>query len=149
MSLKGTIKPDHYPKNKYTLTVPGLPPLTILSIGDLEQEVSSAELPDRTRVSGGQRGMLETDVTTPAHHQVEQAAWEVWFKEGQDPVSPTYKKTCTLTQPSISGGKTRVVMLSGVWVMKRSEAGREMNDDGDQVTITYGLSIDDVSVISL
>lgn len=145
MAAKGTIKPDHIPVNKYELLIAGVAGhFTILTISGIEEELETVELPDRTRVSGGNTKAVEFEVTTPAHHFIEQAAWELWYKEGQDPVFPTYKKVGTLLMLSISGATLRSYSLAGVFITKRGLPDLEMENEGEQAVITWGLSADDV-----
>ena len=102
--MKGDVQPDHIPVNKYQLIVVGLPPLYFHQISGIEEELERTTLPDRTSASGGNTGPVEFTVMHPMHHAIEEAALEAWFQEGQDPVSPTYKKPATLIHLSNSGG---------------------------------------------
>jgi hypothetical protein len=144
MPAKGTIKADHIPINKFQLLVAGLPPLTVIKVSGIEEELEVVELPDRTMASGGNTKATEADVETPAHHVVEQAAWESWYAQAQDPVVPTYKRTATLLQQSLSGAIQRTWTLTGVFPKKRGLPDLDMGNAGDQAVITWALSIDDV-----
>jgi len=73
-----------------------------------------------------------------------QAAWEAWFKEGQDPVSPLYKKAGTLVHPSISGGTLRTYSVVGVFVKKRKLPDLNMKGEGEMAVVEWTLSVDDV-----
>lgn len=147
MSLKGQIQPDHIPNNKYELNIIGLVPITVTKISGLESEVAGVELPDRTMATGGQRGTSEASIEVPNHHTVDIAAMELWFEEGVDPVTPTYKKAGTLVQISNTGAVRRSWALTGVWVKARSLADMEMGDDGEMSVNSYTLSIDDITPI--
>ena len=146
MSLKGEINAGHIARNKYSLQVIGLavPEVTFTSIGSLEEEIEKATLPDRTAASGGQKPPLEVEVRVPAHHDVEISAMETWYIEGQDPVSPTYKKTAVLNQFNIHGVVTRSYTLTGVWNMKRATDDVSFENEGEMATHGYTLSIDEV-----
>jgi hypothetical protein len=144
MPAKGTIKPDHIPVNKFMLLVAGLPPLTILKASGIEEELETVDLPDRTRASGGSTKPVTFDVATPLHHVVEQAAWEAWYKEAQDPTWPTAKKVGTLVLQSISGAVFRSFSLLGLFVHKRALPELDMANEGELATVTWTLSADDV-----
>jgi len=142
--MKGTIKPDHIPVNKYKLLVLGLPEITATEISGLEDELQTTELPDRTVASGGNRGPTEFTIMVPMHHTVEQAAMEVWFRESQDPVLPTYKKAGTIIHYSISGQVDRTYSLIGVFPSKRATPDLEMANEGEMAAVEWTLKVDDV-----
>ena len=141
--MKGAIAPDHIPVNKYQLLVAGVLPLTITEISGIEDELQTTELPDRTIASGGNRGPSEVEIKIPEHHLVEQAAMEVWYKEAQDPVSPTYKKDGSLIKFSLSGNVLRTFSLMGVFPKKRGQPELAMSNEGEASLITWTLSVDD------
>lgn len=152
MSLKGRIRPDHMPMNKFGLTVVGLLPtnnITFISVSGLETEVAGVDLPDRTRATGGQAGPSTATVAVPTHHEDEVTAMELWLREGQDPVTPTYKKIATLTQFSNTGAITRTWSLMGVWITKRKLADLAFDNDGEMSTNEYELSVDEVIPLGL
>lgn len=141
--MKGDIQEAHIPVNKFQLLVAGLPPLTPITIGALEEELDVVELPDRTKASGGETRSVETDVAIPAHHHVEIAAMEAWYAECQDPVTPTYKKVATLLQESnVTGQVPRTFTMLGVFITKRMTADLDRNNEGEMLNYTYTLSID-------
>lgn len=142
--MKGAIKGNHIPVNKYQLLVLGLPPLTPTEISGLEDELQTTELPDRTRASGGNRGPLEFTIKLPMHHLVEQAAMEVWFRESQDPVLPSYKKVATLIHQSITGSLVKTYSLLAVFPTKRKLPDLEMANEGELALVEWTLSIDDI-----
>lgn len=143
--MKGTIKPNHIPVNKYLLKILTLPDITPTKISGLEEELETTDLPDRTRATGGNTKSSEITITIPLHHTVEQAAMEVWFQECQDPVSPTYKKAGTLLMKPISdSGKPVVRTLVGVFVSKRKDPDLEMMNDGEMAVVEWTLSIDQI-----
>ncbi|NIY18207.1 MAG: hypothetical protein GWM98_26755 [Nitrospinaceae bacterium] len=144
MGLKFAIQPDHIPVNNYRLIINGLQPITFVSIGALEKEMDKVDLPDRTTASTGRTKPGETEVKVPAHHQIEVQQLESWFVEGKDPISPTYKKTGTLTMYSGTRLTTSVMTLIGAWISKGATPDLEMNDDGEMAVLTYTLCWDDI-----
>lgn len=142
--MKGEIQPDHMPVNKFTLKVVGLVAIYATAISGIEDELETTDLPDRTRASGGNRKATEFDMTQPAHHDAEVAAMELWYRESQDPVSPTYKKPVTLSMLSISGGKTKSFTLVGVFPTKRALPDLDKENEGEMATIVWTMSVDDV-----
>lgn len=142
--MKGVIKSDHIPVNKYELIVPGLPTLVLTTISGLETELQTVELPDRTVRSGGNTGPVEFTATLPAHHVVERTACEIWFREGQDPVSPSYLKVGTLVQHSNSGGIFASYTLIDLFISKRKTADLEMANEGEEAEIEWTFKASDV-----
>lgn len=142
--MKGDIQPDHMPVNNYELSIIGLPNLTPTEVSGLEEELNTTDLPDRTRASGGQKPPTEFTIMIPLHHEVEMAAMEVWYAEGQDPVSPTYKKVGTITHKSISGTNLRSYTLVGAFVMKRVLPDLEKENEGEMAAAEWTISVDDI-----
>lgn len=142
--MKGEIKPDHMPVNKYTFQIIGLIPITATEVSGIEDELETTELPDRTVASGGNRKATEFTMMVPLHHTAEQAALEIWFRESQDPVTPTYKKPCTLTHESLSGNHTRTFSLAGVFPKKRKLPDLEQKGEGELAQVEWTMSADDV-----
>lgn len=142
--MKGVLQPDHIPLNAYTFAIIGLVPLTFTSVKGLEEETDKVDLPDRTAASGGRSGAIEFTAMLPMHHTAEMAAMEGWLREGKDPVSPTYKKPCTVTFPSISKQGGRAYSLIGVWVTKRSIPDFEMSNDGEMAECEWTFSADEI-----
>ncbi len=77
-----------------------------------------------------------------AHHLLEQAALELWFKEGQDPVAPTYKKVGTLIMKSLSNQRLRTFSLVGIWCQKRATPELDMANEGEPAMIEYTFFVD-------
>jgi hypothetical protein len=142
--MKGVLKPDHIAVNNFELLVLGMPALTVLEVKGLDDELQKTELPDRTMASGGNRKATEFTMKLPMHHLVEQAAMEIWFREGQDPVLPTYKKAATLIHKSISGQVLRTYSMIGIFPFKRTLPDLEMKNDGEMATTEWSMSVDDV-----
>ena len=142
--MKGVLAPDHIPKNKYTLRVLGLPPITFTAVGGLEEELETVDLPDRTRASGGNTKPIEFTVRVPTHHVVERIAMENWYQEGKDPVLPTYKKVGTLTKRSLSNIAFVSYIITGLFISDRKTQDLEMENEGELDEIEYTLSGDNV-----
>jgi len=142
--MKGAILPDHIPVNNFELLVIGLPPLTPTEVSGIEDELVTTDLPDRTKASGGERNPGEFTIMLPMHHTVEQAAMEVWFKEGQHPISPGYKKPGTLIHKSGSGNVLRTFSLLGAFASKRVLPDLEMVNEGEMATVEWTISYDDI-----
>lgn len=141
--MKGALEADHIPVNKFDLLVLGLPPLTITELSGIEDELENVVLPDRTVASGGNRGPVEFTISMPSWHTIEQAAMELWFKESQDPVVPTYKKAATLTMKSI-GGTPKAFALIDLFPTKRSTPDLEMENEGEPAMIEWELKASDM-----
>lgn len=142
--MKGVIKPDHIPLNKYELMIAGAPPLIIVELGDLEDELETADLPDRTRASGGNRKASEFTISIPMHHTLARNYCELWFREAQDPVSPAYKKPGMIVWTSGTRIQRVMYTLIGVFLTKRSLPGGEMANEGEQANIEYAVSVDEI-----
>lgn len=142
--MKGAVKADHMPVNKYELIVIGLPPLTFTAIGGIEDELETVAMPDRTVRSGGNKGPVEFTADLPAHHLVQQAAMEAWFVEGQDPVSLNYLKVGTLVLKSNTGLVFRSYSFVELFVFKRGTPDLEMANAGDPAIITWTLKASDM-----
>ena len=142
--MKGAILAEHMPTNRYSLAILNFVTLTATEISGLEDELETVELPDRTRVTGGNRGASEFTVMIPMHHTVEVAAMELWFVQCQDPVAPDYKKVGTLTHKSISDQAARAYTLSGMFITKRKLPDLEMAGEGEMGTIEFTISVDDI-----
>ena len=141
--MKGTIYPDHIPRNKFKLIIQGLPPITFTKVAGLEEELDTVDLPDRTTASGGRTKPLEFTASMPTHHAVERNALEGWFQEGQDPVLPSYKKTGTLVKESLSRIQRVAYLLVGMYPSKRGTADMEMDNDGELDEIEWTFKADD------
>lgn len=144
MGLKFAIQPDHIPVNNYALIVNGLQPITFVSVGALEKELDTVDLPDRTTASTGRTKAGETEVSVPAHHTVEVAQMEQWFTEGKDPIDPNYKKVATLTMISGTRQINKVFTLVQCYVSKGGTPDLEMNDDGEMAVMKYTIKWDDI-----
>ena len=141
--MRGQIRPDHIPINRYKLLMGGLPvALTPTKISGIEEELETVDLPDRTRATGGNTKPTEFTMEIPMHHFVEQAAMEQWFRQSQDPVLPTYKLFGTLIHSPLSGGLPRTFTLNGVFPMKRKLPDLELENEGDMAVVEWTMSCD-------
>jgi hypothetical protein len=144
MPIKGVIQPDIVQVNKYLLTVPGMPPLVIIAISGIEEELDVSDLPDRTKATGGRTKPVEYDITIPAHHSIEQYAMEQWFDAGKDPVTPDHKRLATLTLFSQMALPIFSVALTGTFPTKRALPDLELENDGEMAGIVWSMSSDEV-----
>lgn len=130
--MKQTLLPDHIPQNNYHLIVLGGPPLIqFTKVDGIDEELETVDLPDRTKASGGNTKAFDFKAEHPEHHVLEDLFLEFWFREGQDPVSPFYKKPCVLLAQSISRIQTKAYNLLGVFISKRKLPDREMKNEGE------------------
>jgi hypothetical protein len=143
-TLKGRVKPDHIPVNKFTLFAAGVPPIEFIQVSGIEEELQTVELPDRTNASGGHTAPVEFTAMSMMHHLIEQAALELWLKEGQDPVSPLYKKVGTLIHKSLTGGTLRTYTLTGLFISKRKLPDLDMANEGEAAMIEWTFKADNV-----
>lgn len=138
--MKGDILPSHLAVNKYKLIFTGLPELHPTTIGSLEEEIDSVDLPDRTSASGGESRPVEFDITIPAHHHLEIAAMEAWYQQGQEPVDPAYLKLGTLVIEShVTGQIPRTQTLMDTWCFKRATPELDQDNEGEMAVYTYSL----------
>lgn len=140
--MKGDIRPDHIPMNKFKLIVQGLPLITFTEVAGLEEELETVDLPDRTAASGGQTKPVEFTAKMPTHHTEQRIAMESWYEEGKDPVSPTYKKIGTLVKMSLSGAQTVSYIMNGLFVCKRNTPDLDMSNEGEMDQIEWTLKAD-------
>ena len=77
------------------------------------------------------------------HHAVQVAAMNVWYIEGQDPISPGYKKTGTMVYYSGMLLRQFTITIIGLFVSKEGTPDTEMNDDGEMAVMKYTLKWDD------
>ncbi len=147
--MKGAIKPNHIPVNKFTLVIGDalIPPLTIVELSGIEEELQTVDLPDRTKASGGNTGPSEFTMTIPMHHVLEQAALELWWVQCQDPVATGYKKPGTLIHNSIEtliGVQGKSYTLDGMFLSKRVLPDLDMANEGEQANVEWTVSVDTI-----
>lgn len=147
MVMKGIIEENHIPVNNFELLIPTLPPIFFTEISGLEEETQSVDMPDRTKVSGGNTTPIEFTAMSNEHHTTELAALELWRREGIGNVSPTYKKAGTLIKRRIDGSVGTTRTLLGLWITKRKDADLDVNNEGDSAMIEWTFSADKVESI--
>jgi hypothetical protein len=146
MSLKGKIQDNHIPLNKFELLIAGLPQITLITTDDIEEQLNVIEMPDRTRRSGGQTSSVEFTGTIPMHHDVQVAALEAWYKQGQDPVQEGYLKAGSMVFYR-NDGTPRPFELINIWVSGRTIPGGDMANDGEPAMLTFRFEADEVTPI--
>lgn len=144
MSLKGIIQPNHVPLNKFQLFVVGVPKIVFTKVSGIEEALQIVDMPDRTKASGGNTNPVEFTGTTMLHHVVERVALEAWFKEGQDPVTPTYKKIGTLILKGIQDNIVATYTLPGLFIFQRVLPEFDLENDGEPAMAEWSFSADDV-----
>jgi len=144
MSLKGIIQPDHASLNQFELFVVGLPRIVFITVSGISEELQIVDMPDRTKASGGQTNPVEFTAQTMMHHLVERLALEAWYKEGQDPVTSTYKKVATLINKSIQGNVKATFTLPGCFIYQRNLPDYDKANEGEPAMIEWGFSADDI-----
>jgi hypothetical protein len=146
-TMKGKVQADHMPVNKYSLFIVGMPPIMFTKVSGIEEELQTVDLPDRTSASGGHTAPVEFTAESMMHHSVERYALELWYKEGQDPVSPLYKKVGTLIHHSLTGDKLATYTLIGCFVKKRKLPDLEMANEGEPAVIEWTFKADQVTPV--
>ena len=148
MPIKGSIGSNIYHRNEFAFNVAGIGDLTVISVSEIEQNLQTVTLSDRTVVTGGSTEAFEIDVVTPAGNNAEQAKWQQWYLDSQHPAEPTYKKTVTIVRESaeLPLSKTMVYTLEGVFIRKRMDSDFDMDNEGEDARVTWTLSVDDVTV---
>lgn len=143
--MKSVLLPDHIPMNKFELIVVGAPgPLRFTTVAGLTQELQTVDLPDRTKASGGNLTSVEFTASHPKHHVVEDAFLESWFLEGQDPVSPTYKKAGNLVVKSLSGLIVKGYTLINLFVSQRVTPDLDMANEGELFVTEWTFMADNI-----
>lgn len=142
MVMKGSVQPNHIPVNNYELFIVGLPPILFTQVSGLEEETESADMPDRTVVTGGNTKAIEFTTLSFEHHSVELAALEIWRRQAIDPVDPLYKKIGTLVKRGINGEVATTRTLIGLWIKKRKDADMDLANEGEPAMIEWTMSAD-------
>lgn len=142
MGAKYTLKPNPILTTNYRLQIVGLPDIPFVTVGGLEQEIPKVELPDKTTASSGRTNPGEIEVAVPAHEILAIVAMDLWFQEGQDPISPAYKKVGNLTNDSGNALSVYTKTIVGAWVSKEGTPDLAMGEDGDMSVIKYTIQYD-------
>jgi len=136
--------------NKYQFAMVGLivPVIDFVSVTIGEQEIPMVEMPDRTRVTSGQTSPVEITAKVPSHHTDQITAMQLWYREGQDPVTPTYKKAGVLTVFSGEGNSINWT-VTGAWCSKYNIDDLDMANDADAHYVEFTIQVDDLTPIGL
>ena len=149
--MKGTILADHYLKNRFTLTFTptGGSSTTIspVAVTGWDEEIDTVDLPDRTRASGGVSQPVDITVRIPLHHEQDILVMDKWWDECHGAtVASTYKKSVILTHKKLSGA-TYAHTWNGAFINKRTLPDLEMENEGEEVEVEYGFSVDDIEEV--
>lgn len=142
--LKGVVMQNHVQDNKFTLTMVGMIPITVITLGGIEEEMDASDTPDRSHRSGGRTKPVAFDITTPMHHVAELKAMELWFRQGKDPISPLHRKVGAIVAYTQSGLPFVKYTLLETWIEKRGLPEFDLGGDGAVQFITWGMSADEV-----
>lgn len=142
--MKGVLKKDHIPVNKYELLVLGLAPITFTEISGIEEELETVDLPDRTVGIGGNTKPVEFTAKIPLWHTAEVLQLEAWFAQCKDPVSPAAKKAGTLILSSISGANLKTFTLVDMFPSKRALPDLAMENEGEYAFEEWTFRADDM-----
>lgn len=161
-------------KGKYRFIVAGLDEANkVISVGDIESEVSAVEREDKTKVTGGRTGGGETDVVLDFASDEARNAYVAWHKQCIDRaggssddglsiqsdeingsvigVHPNYKRDAMVIYHRLYKSDNNLekpvkIRLLGCWARKVSASGVEMNsEDAAQLTVT--ICYDDVEFL--
>ena len=141
MGIRAKLKPEKILNNDFDLLIPGVPPLVVLGVTGLEDELDTAEMPDRTKVSGGRRKPFEIEVKLAEHHVEEMLAMNTWYTQSEVRL-PGYKRVGTLIKTSESGFLSAKYTLLGIFPTKRSDSDLDFNSEGELSEITWTISVD-------
>jgi len=144
VAIKGILQADYVPVNKFELSMETMIPITITKVSGIEEDTPSVTLPDHTVHTGGRSEPIEFEIETPMHHKLERLAMERWLDEAQEPVSPTAKKTGTLTMMSQTNNQLVSYMIEGALCLKRSLPELDINNVGDMAVITWMIKADEL-----
>ena len=144
MGIKGKIQANYIPAHNFALQVIGLPEIVFTEMSGIAEELDTVDLPDRTVGTGGQTKATEFTAMQPSHHDIEVLAMELWFKECQDPVAATHKKTGLLIKKAQDGSIKRTYTLQGIFPKARTLQDQSLENEGDMDTIEWSFSVDDV-----
>ena len=88
--MKAVFNPDAVTVNRFTLDIPGLKPILFDTVSTTELDIDTADMPDRTRISGGRTAPGEFTATILAGEGQGNLDLERWFEEAIDPIAPGY-----------------------------------------------------------
>lgn len=144
-TVKGRVPADHFPTNRAELTIAGLGPvIDLLKLGELPDTTKSAEAPDGTVVTSGEKEAGTVDFEIPMSNLPHVLLLDAWAAEAVGFVSPTYKRLVTVAYPSVSGTQRVVRNLTGAWLMAGVDGESDLGGTGVRVR-KYTLSYDEVA----
>ena len=115
--------------------------------GELSSEGAGAQLPDDTATPTGRIPPVTTDCSILAHHDADVAKMEAWYVACTTG-TPGHKQTGILSQLDAAGAPVRQWMCIGAICISRSIPEHDTSQDGDAAQLTYGLSIDRVTLLA-
>lgn len=141
--MKGQIQPGAGYTSQFLVQFTDGPEMYIPRVGEVAIELVTAERPDKTIGSTGQRGTVETDFDVPAHHQVDVAYCERKLREAEAGTIG-HKTQAVFLQLGEGGRVIRSWSWRGVLFRSRSIPEHSTGEDGSMSVLTYGITIDDV-----
>jgi len=141
--MKGDIRDDHIPVNKFSLMVVGMPALTVTELSGIEIELQTTTLPDRTVRSGGNTLPVEFTAKMVLHHLEQSVAMNLWFEQAKSSL-PGYLRTATLIAFSASGSILRSWAITNMFPSKDAVPDFDMNNEGEYAGDTWTFKADDV-----
>lgn len=142
--LKGVIQQNHVQDNKFALTMVGMIPIVVLSVGAIEEEMDASDLADRSHRSGGRTKPVQFPITTPMHHTAERLAMELWYRQGKDPISPLHLKVGALMAYTQSGIPFVKYSLINCWLKGRALPEFNLDSEGAMAELTWTVSADEL-----
>lgn len=141
--MKGQIQAGAAYTSQFVLRFGDGPEMYVPRVGELMIELVTAERPDKTIGSTGQRGTVESDFDVPAHHLTDVAYCERKLREAEAG-AVGHKTSGVLAQMGPGTTVVRSWALRGVLFKSRSIPEHNAGDDGTMAVLTYGITIDDV-----
>lgn len=170
---RGVLNPNAILKGKYRFIVQGLDEANeVISVGDIESEVTAIEREDKTKVTAGRTSGGETDVVLDFASDAARKAYLNWHNQCIDRAGSSSDDAIAIESDIINGPAIGVnrnykrqamiiyhrsyqensteqpvkIRLIGAWARKVSASGVEMNsEDAAQLTIT--ICYDDVEFL--
>ena len=140
---KGTVEDGAALTNSFRLEIPVLGTVYFTKVGQLEQELKTATLPDSTAQTTGKVDPVETELEHMAHHGSEVLALEAWYaacKAG----APLHKQVGLLFVLGADGNPVRSYVLDGMICKGRTVPELDASADGEGVKLTWKVSIDNI-----
>jgi hypothetical protein len=141
--FKNIIPANRVQLNKYMLTIePAVGQILATSIGGLEEEIDAAELPDRTKRSGGRSKSVTFDIKVPSH-DLSNVAMRVWYEQCKAALLG-YLKIGTLVIFTEFGSPGLTRTFYNMWISKCSEPDLEMENEGTMHVTTWTIEADEI-----